>query len=118
MANSTTYNYRFYSSQNNSVGEQDFKYLYDKIFNYQSYKHGKLSSDSVPMIFELDKKREFIEFLIEPYKNVEFYLLMEDIIESNEYDIWIRSMHDSDFIDRISLNNKDSRVCKYEYDKI
>lgn len=118
MANSITYNYRFYSKRNNNVSEQDFKYLFDKIFNYPDYKHGKLSSHSVPMIFELDKNQEFIEFLIEPYKNFEFYMLMDDLIESNEYDIWIRSMNDDNFIDKISFNNNNSRFCKYEYDKI
>ena len=118
MANSTTYNYRIYSRDKKNVDEQDFKYLYKKIFDYQNYKHGKLSSDSVPMIFELDQKNEFIEFLIEPYKNVEFYMLMDDLIESKEYDIWIRSMNDSDYIDKISFNNNGSRICKYKYDKI
>lgn len=118
MANSITYNYRFYSKTDNKVTKDDYQYLFDIIFNYKEYKYGELSSYSVPMIFELDPNKEYIEFLIEPYKNTEFYMLMDDLIESNKYDVWIRSMNDSDYIDRISFNNNGSRVCKYKYDKI
>ena len=118
MANSTTYNYRFYSKTDNKVTKGDYEYLFDLIFNHKEYKNAELSSYSVPMIFELGPDMEYIEFLIEPYKNTEFYLLMDDLIESRKYDIWIRSMHDSDYIDRIALNNERSRFCQYKYNNI
>jgi hypothetical protein len=93
MANSTTYNYRFYSKTDNKVTKGDYEYLFDLIFNHKEYKNAELSSYSVPMIFELGPDMEYIEFLIEPYKNTEFYLLMDDLIESRKYDIWITLLY-------------------------
>lgn len=118
MANSTIYNYRFYSKGKSEIDQNDFDYLFENIFEQQDYRFGKLTSYSAPLIFEKDEQNEFIELLIEPYKNVEFLMHIDDIIETNKYDVWIRSMNDGSFIDYISLNNKYGRVCKYKYDKI
>jgi len=121
MSNSTIYNLRFYPKELRKVNTEDYNIIFKGLFESTkwSYKMGKLISYSIPLIFEIDENKEFIELLIEPYKNYNFLMNLDELVDLKTFDIWTRCMSDDSFIDYFYLYGQNNGgICKYKYEKI
>lgn len=122
MANTTIYNFRFYPKTIRNIGQDDFLQLKNMLFNTENgyyERQGELVSYSVPMVFDTDPDNRFVELVIEPYKNPDFFLRMDEVDEWNEYDIWVRSMSDMSYLDRIGIyGDHREEYATYQCDEI
>lgn len=121
MANSDKYNIRFYRSDQREVNEADYLLIKDYLFNKQRYTNKSPISEHTPLIFEILPDQSAVELQIEPYKNYEFWLRFDDLLDEigQKFDIWQRKMLEAEPIDTIIRYGQESgRFCWYQADEV
>lgn len=121
MANTTIYNFRFYPKYAKEVTDNEYNIILRYLFKNPNsvYRQGRLVSYSTPLIFEIEQQKRFIELLIEPYKNYNFLMNLDELKELDVFDIWTRSMDDGTGIDYYNLYDEaNGGICRYKYEKI
>lgn len=118
MANSDKYNFRFYRKDKRRIVADDYALIQDFLLNEDRYSSKSPISHQSPFIFEVLPDSSAIEMQIEPYKNYEFWLRMDDLLEENQYTIWTRKMLEADSMDYISIYDDSNRLCMYCFDQI
>lgn len=116
--NTNIFNIRIYKKDGEKISTEDLSFVEDKLFNNTYYSDRKPISFSTPLICERSIDHEFIEVLIEPYKNYEFIDQVEEIHKTEKFDLWIIQMNESTDINRIWNFNDYGSPCTYKFDEI
>ena len=118
MANSDKYNFRFYRKDKERIVAKDYDLVKDLILSEDRYSSKLPVSHNSPFIFEVLPDSSAIEMQIEPYKNYEFWLRMDELLAEDRYIVWTRKMLEAEAMDYISIYGNDNRTCFYHFDRI